>query len=128
MPSAITEFRAGSYLQSAHDFTVDPNATSVRVMAQVGTVGFASAAIGFQWRELSNGSWWGVASGGTGAAWCAIGSGGVATPLGAAPKVGTWFPINPSMRAAGLVALRPVGRLGNGAIDPTFNSIQLFIL
>lgn len=126
MPSAITDFRGvpGAY-EFAYDFT---NVSHVRVVSGRATqIAFASAALGVQWQELNNnGSWWGIASGGTSAAWCGLGSGAIATGL--AVKVGTWYPVNPSARAAGFVQCKFVGFMGDGVVDPYFGALQLFVL
>lgn len=133
MPSAITELTRAAVVATPARFVFDmSNVTSIRVTAnlQGGSPAFASAALGLQWSELDAnvGSWWGVASGGTDAAWCGVGSGFSASAAARGVKVGTWYPANPSMVAAGWVALRVVGFMGNSSLGPGIGDISVFVL
>ena len=132
MPSTITELTklavVATHLRFPYDFT---NVSRVRITALHGiTQAFASAALGLQWSEIDAnvGSWWGIASGGTNAAWCGVGTGWPASQLAQGVKVGTWQPVNPSAVAAGWVNCRVVGFMGNGAIDPSFGNIHVYVV
>ena len=133
MPSAITELQRAAVtatpMRFAYDFTY---VNSVRLAVQMmgGSPAFASAALGLQWSEIDAnvGSWWGLASGGTNAAWCGVGSGWPASAAARGVKIGTWYPVNPSARAAGWVNVRIVGFMGNSALDPGIGDVSVYVL
>lgn len=133
MPSAITELNRAAVTATPMRIPYDLTYVDrIRLAANLhgGSVAFASAALGLQWAEIDAnvGSWWGVASGGTNAAWCGIGSGFAASDAARGVKIGTWYPINPSAKAAGWVLMRVVGFMGNGALDPGVGDISVFVL
>lgn len=133
MPSAISELSRGGAVATPMRFAYDFSFVSM-VRLSVNLLGasaaFASAALGLQWTEIDAnvGSWWGIASGGTHAAWCGVGTGFPASSPARGVKIGTWFPVNPSAKAAGWVNCRVVGFMGDGALDPAFGDVSVFVL
>lgn len=126
MPAAVTEFRGLNIWRTRIDLAlVDQARLSVFVAA---TIGAPSSRLEAQYSVNNGASWYSLASVNG-----LSGSAGPFVPLGsvsgAANKAVTspWVPIHPSARTASTM-VRFAGYWGDGAVDPQFGQVSLFVL